>query len=223
MRVIFLVVVITGQVSCSQISNDTTSTISIKFSDKVLTLQKDGESKYYNVDDELTPDISDFVKTINELDYKLEYFKESKIDVTGTGTESICTTSITRFQDGFLVANTIKHHNKEIWKDTLLINDRVNHYWNDSLFYTLKPYSQFYITHKYFKEFIEKPFDPSTEEYKVAKHIFYGLNDIGSDSAYWDKYLIDFKGRLIRKLSIESPGLHIWDSGDNRFINFYEP
>ena len=215
--------VIVGQLGCSQSQTGTKYLTSIQYTDKVLTIYKDEQTKHYNVDDELVSEIIELVNVIHQVNYRLEYFSENKIDITGTGTEDTYSTSIRSFQGGFLVTNTIKQDNKTIWIDSLLINDRVQYYWDDSLFYTLKPYSQFYIAYKYFKEFIEKPLDTSTENYKIAKSIFYGLNDISSDSTYWDNYLPSFKGRLIRNLSVESPGLYIWDNRESRFINFYEP
>ncbi|MBL7872991.1 MAG: hypothetical protein JNM78_15345 [Cyclobacteriaceae bacterium] len=68
MRAVFLLLVITGQLSCSQTNNYRANTISITLSDKVLTSQKDGETKNYDVDDDLVLNLSDFVNTIIELD-----------------------------------------------------------------------------------------------------------------------------------------------------------
>jgi hypothetical protein len=166
-------------------------------------------------------DIRDFQNTINQFKNKLEFKSHKIIEITGEGHSNDVYIWINESKDGFLVINSIQQNDTTIWNDSLLVNDDIWYYWEDSVFFRLKPYSQFYIAHKYFRDFVGEPFD-TTFDFKQYTKLFYYIN-YTQDSTYWNNYLGNFKGRLIKNLSPESADTYIWDRRQRKFIVIHEP
>jgi hypothetical protein len=193
----------------------------VTLQDTIVTITRGEKTQISRIKRDLVRDIDNFLLVYTEFNDTLEYSFEDSVSITGTGRKNRYTTSITPFGDGFLVSNRIWESNSIIWYDTMLVNDRFQYYWDDSVFYALKPNSQFYIAYEYFREFVQDPLDTNTESGKGLVDFF--LRREYSDSVYWKTTLADFDGRLISNLSSESAGLYIWDKRLGRFIDFYQP
>lgn len=214
---------VVGLANCSQSRNGETSVTPVAISDTIVSIENGNTIKKYSIKRELVGDIHDCLEVIKQFADKLEYYSEDSVDITGTGEQSIYTTSIVSQGDGFLVTNRIKSDKQTIWLDTMLINDRLQYYWDDDVYYALKPGSQFCLAHEYFRQFVEDPLDSNAEQYGYLKQFFLQTIDDKSDSAYWASHLNGFSGRTIRNLSPESPTSYIWDNRKRRFIQFYAP
>jgi hypothetical protein len=220
-QTINLILIIT-LVSCSRNPKSSISSIDFK-NDTLIKLTIDGINKEYLVHKKTIKDLSDFQKVILKFSNVLEYKSNEKLDITGEGFGNNYATSIKKHNDGFLVTNTISQNDSLIWIDTLLVDDRVWYFWEDSVFFKLKPHSQFYIAYKYFSDFVTEQFDTTKELYKDNGRIIRNYIDYDEDPRYWDKYLGNFKGRLINNLSIEDAAIYMWDARKRKFIAIYEP
>ena len=142
--------------------------------------------------------------------------------ITGEGSFNQYKTSITETDKGSLIVHEISQGNTIIWKDTLVVNDNVSYYWQDSIFDKLKPYSYFFIAYRYFRNFVDETYINSSvvSSYGNEATIFYSNN---TDSNYWNKELKKFKGRLISNLSIEDQGWFIWDKRYKKFSEYENP
>jgi hypothetical protein len=219
---IFVILVI--MICCNNGHNVKTSTNTLRtIEDTLMQFQINGEKKEYRVRKNIVIDLVDFKRVMEKYSSNLMYKSQSSLEITGEGYNNYYSTLIQKFNDGFLVSNTIKQNDSIIWMDTLSINDRVWYYWDDSVFFKLKPYSQFFIAYKYFSEFVGENFDTTSNFYHNGKYVIHALIKYDTDSAYWNNYLGNFKGRLIYKMSIEDPGTYIWDKRLHKFIDFYEP
>jgi hypothetical protein len=209
--------------NCSNIQRNPDSSLKLAGKDTLINFTINGISKNYLVHKTTLSYLKDFQTFIDSISNNLEYNSVNKLQITSEGILNEYTTHIVKNKNGFLVTNTITQNDTIIWKDTLTIDDRVWYYWEDSIFFQLKPYSQFYIAYKDFRNFIGEPFDTASELYNSNKSVIHALIDYDKDPQYWDKYLGDFKGRLINNLSIEDGGIYIWDKRQKKFIDFYEP
>ena len=209
--------------SYPQIIKSDNSSIIISEKDTLIHLTLNGVIKEYRIAENSINELIEFQNVINVFNQKLEFQSKDSTEITGEGLFNNYSTLIKEHKDGFLVTHTIEQNSSIIWFDTLLVDDRVWYFFDDSLFFQLKPYSQFYIAYKYFREFIGEKFDTTTEFYKSNKAIIHGVINYHKNTAYWNNYLGNFKGRIVTKLSIEDADAYIWDKMQKRFITFYEP
>jgi hypothetical protein len=191
--------------------------------DTIIQISMNGTSKNYIVHKTTLKQIPDLQKVIDKFSDKLEYKSEKFSEITGEGFQNIYETTIKQKDDGFLVTNIIKQNDTIIWHDTLSIDDNIWYYWEDSVFFQLKPYSQFYIAYKDFIDFVGEKFDTTTDLYRNNKMIIHNYVGYENDSAYWDYYLGNFKGRVIYNLTYEDGGIYLWDKRQRKFIPIYEP
>lgn len=192
----------------------------VTLQDTIVTVSRGGRSETFRIKRDLVHEIRSFLLVYHKFGDTLSYSFEDSVDITNSGRKNRYTTSIAAYDDGFLVSNHIWDHGAIIWYDTMLVNDRFEYYWDDSVFYALKPNSQFYIAYKYFSEFVSKPLDTTPDGGKsVIDHFL----QYKSDSVYWRNEIANFNGRLVGNLSAESGGLYIWDKRVRRFIDFYQP
>ncbi|MES2379419.1 MAG: hypothetical protein V4538_00150 [Bacteroidota bacterium] len=165
-------------------------------------------------------DLGKLQKFINEYEKNPQHKIQKKLEITGEGIGNTFYSLIKKQKDGFLVTHLIYQNDPVIWCDSLIIDDAVSYSWDDDpLFYKLKPYSTFSIACSYADRFINDPIDISSESYREN----YTNIPNENDTAYWDKYLRNFKGRTIYKLSLEDGGTWIWDIRKRKFIDFFEP
>ncbi|MBN1184602.1 MAG: hypothetical protein JXB49_20075 [Bacteroidales bacterium] len=192
-------------------------------SDTIINIRIKGILREYIVHKHTLEQIPDLQNVIDKFSNKLEYKSEKSDDITGEGIHNLYETTIKQKGDGFIVTNTIKQNDTVIWIDTLTVNDNIWYYWEDSVFFQLKPYSQFYIAYKDFNDFVGERFDTTTELYKNNKMIIHNYIGYENDSAYWKDYLGNFKGRIIYNLTYEDGGIYLWDKRQRKFIPIYEP
>jgi len=199
------------------------STLKVSENDTVINLTIKGASKDFIIHKTTLSQISDLQEVLDKFSNKLEFKAEKSFDITGDGIEDEYETTIKQKNDGFLVTNTIKQNDSIIWLDTLTVDDNIWYYWEDSIFFQLKPYSQFYIAYKDFNSFVGEKFDTTTDLYKSNKMIIHNYIGYDNDSAYWNDYLGNFKGRVIYNLTYEDGGIYLWDKRQQKFIPIYEP
>jgi hypothetical protein len=206
-------------------SNHDSKVILTKVSDgdTIINIRIKGILREYIVHKHTLKQIPDLQNVIDKFSNKLEYKSEKSDDITGEGIHNLYETIIKQKGDGFIVTNTIKQNDTVIWIDTLTVNDNIWYYWEDSLFFQLKPYSQFYIAYKDFNNFVGERFDTTTELYKNNKMIIHNYIGYENDSAYWKDYLGNFKGGIIYNLTYEDGGIYLWDKRQRKFIPLYEP
>jgi hypothetical protein len=199
------------------------NTLKVSENDTVINLTIKGTSKDFIIHKTTLGQISDLQNVLDKFSNKLEFTSEKSFDITGEGIEDEYKTTIKQKNDGFLVTNTIKQNDSIIWLDSLTINDDIWYYWEDSVFFQLKPYSQFYIAYKDFNSFVGEKFDTTTELYKNNKMIIQNYIGYENDPAYWNDYLGNFKGRVIYNLTYEDGGIYLWDKRQRKFIPICEP
>jgi hypothetical protein len=208
--------------SCSCVGNKSSSA-KASLNDTIISLQINGNYKEYVIHKNTLKQIPDFQTVINKFSNKLEYKSEKAYEITGEGIQNNFETTIKQKVEGFIVTNTIKQNDSIIWLDTLLVDESIWYYWEDSIFFQLKPYSQFYIAYKYFTDFVGERFDTTSELYRTNKMIIHNYIGYDKDPIYWDRYLGNFNGRVIYNLSYEDGGIYLWDKRKRKFIPIYEP
>lgn len=175
----------------------------------------------YHLSEAMKDELKDFPEVINNHINRIYNSLDSAI-ITGEGIVNQYETSITETDKGSLITHKILQGKTIIWNDTMLLNDNVSYYWQDSIFDKLKPYSYFFIAYTHFRNFVDERYENSSvaSTYGKSATIFYSNK---ADSIYWDKELKNFKGRLISNLSVEDQGWYIWDIRTEKFSNYEIP
>jgi len=196
--------------------------ISFRLAGNSLIKEINGKAvENYTLSEAMKNELKDFPRVINNHINTVYNFLDSAI-ITDEGTFNQYKTSITETDKGSLIVHEILQGKTIIWKDTLVVNENVSYYWQDSIFDKLKPYSYFFIAYKYFRNFVDETYINSSvvSSYGNEATIFYSNN---TDSNYWNKELKNFKGRLISNLSIEDQGWFIWDKRYKKFSEYENP
>jgi len=211
------------QVLQSDSSNGKVDIVSFSLLKDTLIKKINGKTvQTYILSKDMKNELKDFPRIMNKYN-DFEYNSTDSVEIIGDGEKNLFKTRIGKRKDGLFVKHTIMQRDNIIWNDSLLIDDSFSYYWTDSLFYKLKPYSEFYIAYKHFRSFVEGPLDKTSDRFTTGKIMVLNKFNSKSDSIYWNDYLANYKGRLITNLSVEDNDWLIWDKRQKAFIHFYEP
>jgi hypothetical protein len=204
---------------------------------KMQYVKLGGETQMVNIHRDVAGRFRDFKKFISEYQNKpLNYERSSDLDVTGDGKAEIIRSAIVPEKGNYLVINQILQNNKPIWTDTLHYQDAYgeNTWGEDSTYTLLKPYSAFYESSHYTRFVDEQPLPELLSQEGIMAAVLQtrksqlqkqnsGKKDFTTELKAYEKYLENYKGKMVLKQTLSDAEGYIWYQPDQQFVLLFTP